>query len=276
MQRSHFACLLVALLPTALLQQPRPAPVELKLSPWVDQLRTLTVTAGGVEAPFLFDTGGGATILAPATAERCKCAPFGRGTGFRHDGERVDGRRAGPVDLGFGPHAWHGEVGVLDLDAMFAGLPKIAGIAALDVFAAQPFTLDLAHDRLILETDASLAERARRGTALEVRIAHQAAGRSLDLFVAIEGRHGRQWFELDSGNTAPVLIAPHAYAELGLDPPDRDKVREIELPVVGLGPVRCACGPKEMIYDGVLNAAFCRRFELTFDLRQARVWARAL
>lgn len=271
--RSRLCALLFLPLPWLL---PAPAPVELPLAPYVGELRTIQVRTGGAERTFLFDTGGGATVFSLATAKACQCTPFGRGTGFRHDGTRIDGRRGGPLDLAFGPHTHRGEVGVLDLDAMFAGAPPIAGIAALDAFATQPFTLDLSHDRVILETAASLTARAQAGTALEVRLAHQAAGSSLDVFVAIDGVHGRQWLELDSGNTAPVLLAPHAWEELGIPAPPSGQAEEIELPVVGLGAVRCACSGKDLIYDGLLNAAFCRRFLLTFDLPHGKVWAKAL
>lgn len=38
-------------------------------------------------------------------------------------------------------------------------------------------------------------------------------------------------------------------------------------------PVKCEIASKELIYDGLLNAEFCRRFVLTFDLEQGRTWA---
>lgn len=51
---------------------------------------------------------------------------------------------------------------------------------------------------------------------LRLRLGHQAAGASLDLFLAIEGRHGPLWFEADCGNTQGALMAPHALVDLGL------------------------------------------------------------
>ena len=107
---------------------------------------------------------------------------------------------------------------------------------------------------------------------LQIRLAHQSGGASLDLFVAIEGKHGPLWFELDSGNTQPVLIAPHAFAELGLEPLPVGRTGKAELPIVGLGKVACDFVSKELIYDGLLNAAFFQTHVVTMDLAQGRAW----
>lgn len=251
------------------------APCELVLTPYVGLLRTVVVKSGAYEAPFLFDTGGGGTVLSLATAKTLALTPFGRGTGFRHDGGRVDGRRAGPVELVLGSFSRRGEVGVLDVDALLAGLPPVGGIVSLETFAGRALTVDLAHERLYLESAETLRERTKGAPELAVRVGHQAAGASLDLFVAVEGEHGWLWFELDCGNLAPVLLAPHAFVELGLEPLPVGKNGTAELPIVGLGLVPCEVQCKELIYDGLLNAAFFSRYAVSLDLAAARAWARA-
>jgi methylmalonyl-CoA mutase cobalamin-binding subunit len=80
---------------------------------------------------------------------------------------------------------------------------------------------------------------------------------------------------LDSGNTAPVLIAPHAWSELGLEAPPAGRSRQCALPITGLGKVACEAMSKDLIYDGLLNAAFCERFAITMDLERGRAWAAA-
>src|SRR5262245_13490212 len=271
-------CLLLACpgpetsLPT---QNPAPQPVELPLAPYAGPLRTLTARIGDADVPFLFDSGGGATVVTPQLLQQLGGEPFGRGTGFRHDGTRIDGRRGGPVTLAFGAFRYAGEVGVLDLDAFLQGLPKVGGIASLHTFARHAITLDLGANRLVVETDASLTERTRGAKELEVRLAHPGAGAGLDLFVAIAGKHGPQWFELDCGNTQPVLVAPHAWSELGLAGAPATVVTKTELDGRGFGKVPCQVLAKEMIYDGVLNADFCAGHVLTIDLRIGRAWARA-
>jgi hypothetical protein len=252
---------------------PKDEPLELQLSTYVGALRTVPIRVGASESPFLFDSGGGATVISLATAQAIGCTPFGRGTGFRHDGTRVEGQRAGPIDISIGGFRRTGEVGVLDLDTMFAGMPKIGGIVSLQTFDGRAITLDLAHERLVVETAASLETRSRHARELVTRIARPAAGAALDVFVAVDGRHGPLWFELDSGNVAPVLLAPHAFAELGVEAPTPGKGKKLELPVRGLGPVACDVEAKEMIYDGLLNIDFCRRFSITLDLANGRSWA---
>jgi hypothetical protein len=267
---------LVALLAASASSGPQdpPQPIELKLAPYVGPLRTVSARVGDADVPFLFDTGGGATVVTPQLLQQLGGEPFGRGTGFRHDGTRVDGRRGGPVTLAFGAFCYDGEVGVLDLDAFLQGLPKVGGIASLHTFAKHAITLDLGANRLVVETPASLAERTRGAKELEVRVARPGAGAGLDLFVAIAGKHGPQWFELDCGNTGPVLVAPHAWSELGLDGSPAAAPTKGTLDVRGFGKVTCEVAAKEMIYDGVLDAAFCGRLLLTLDLPTARAWAR--
>jgi hypothetical protein len=250
-------------------------PIELKLEHFAGgPLRTVQGDLGGKPRTFLFDTGGGITVLSTTLAKQLGCPVFGRGTGFRHDGSRVDGPRGGPVDLTFGNYRRRAEVGVLDLDAMLQGLPKVDGIVCLETFAGRTLTVDMAHDRVVLETASSFAARIQGAAELKVRIGHQAGGASLDLFVAIEGKHGPLWFEMDSGNTQPVLIAPHAFAELGLDALPVGKTGHVELPIHGLGKVACEVESKELIYDGLLNAAFFGHHVVTMDLERGRAWVR--
>lgn len=250
------------------------ATCELALSPYVGPLRTVVVNSGSYTAPFLFDTGGGGTVLSLAAAKALELTPFGRATGFRHDGSRVDGPRAGPIELTLGAFVRRGEVGVMDLDALLGGAPPVGGIVSLETFVGQALTVDLAHERLFLETPETLAVRTKGASELAVRCGRQAGGAGLDLFVAVESEHGWLWFELDSGNMAPVLIAPHAYVELGLEAPAEGKVESVELPIVGLGLVPCDAQCKELIYDGLLNAAFFSRFTVSIDLAGVRAWAR--
>lgn len=144
---------------------------------------------------------------------------------------------------------------------------------SLETFAGRAVTVDLAHDRVFVESERSLGDRSRRGHELEVRIGRQSAGAALDLFVAIEGKHGPLWFELDCGNLAPVLVAPPALVELGIAPPPADRTSSVELPIRGLGPVKCDIAVKELIYDGLLNAEFFGRYTITADLAAGRAWA---
>lgn len=251
------------------------APIELELAPYFGPLRTLRLAHGEFAAPFLFDTGGGCTVLSLESARALALEPFGRGTGFRHDGARVDGQRAGPLELGCGAFARRQELGVLDLTRMLGGLPPVGGIVALDFFRGEVVTIDLARGRVTVESEASRVERVKGASELEVRLSTQAGGAGLDVMVALEGLHGPLWFELDSGNLAPVLVAPHAFVELGLEPLALGQRATLELPLVGLGLQTVEVESKELIYDGLLNTAFFERHVVTLDLARGRAWVRA-
>lgn len=253
---------------------PRTEPVELTLSPFFGLLRTVSGRIGPVEGPFLFDTGGGATILALKTVEALGLTPFGRVTGFRHDGERLDIPRAGPVDLSLGSFRRNGEVGVLDFEKLFGGPTPLAGIVSLETFEGQAITVDLARNRLIVETPESLAQRIQGARELRVRFERQAGGATLDLNVAVEGKHGLQWFELDCGALSTVLVAPHTFAELGIEPPAAGQSKKAEISIAGLGSVPVEVTSKEMIFDGLLNAELFTRYVFTIDLARGKAWAK--
>lgn len=70
-------------------------------------------------------------------------------------------------------------------------------------------------------------------------------------------------------------IAPHAFAELGLERLPIGGNCSVQLSLADLGPVECEVQAKELIYDGLLNAAFFERRTITMDLASGRAWARA-
>jgi hypothetical protein len=250
-------------------------PVEIVLSPYLNtSLRTLQARVGGKERPFLLDTGGGGTLLSKVAAGEMQVETYGRATGFTHDARRIDFPKAGPLDVSVGTFTRHGEVGVFDLESILPG-PSLGGILSLETFANHAITLDLAANRLWIETPESFAARTKGAHELQARIERQTAGASLDIFIAVQGKHGPLWFELDSGNVAPVLIAPHAFAELGLEPIPAEKGRSLKLDIAGLGPTDCVSMTKEMIYDGLFNAQFFLDHIVTFDLTAGRVWVTA-
>jgi len=63
------------------------------------RLITVDVEIGGKTLTFLLDTGGGVTIVSPETAALAGCTPFGRATGFRWNGERLDLPRCRSVPM---------------------------------------------------------------------------------------------------------------------------------------------------------------------------------
>lgn len=251
-----------------------PAPRVIPLAEYVAGLRTVEALIAGRPHPLLFDTGGGGTILTPQVAMAAGCVPFGQWVGFRHDGSKLALPRCGPVDLAVGGlPARREEAAIFDLMALLAGAPEVGGIAGLATFEGETLTLDFKAGTLTVETPASRELRIRDMTPLKVRASRQAAGAALDLMVGIEGQHGTLWFELDSGNVAPVLVAPHAAKELGVELSTTEP-RPVTLPVEGLGPMELPALEKEIIYDGVLNLEFLRHVVVTLDLERIAAWGK--
>lgn len=243
--------------------------VEVPLLPYFGDLRTVAVSIGGEEIPFLFDTGGGMTALTPATARKAGCAPFGGITGIRFNGEKLSGQRTGPVSFGVGGVNLRAEAGVGDLEAL--GLKGVGGVLALQSFAGTAITLDLAGNRLILETPATLKQRVAGMKELTVRAGRQSGGASLDFYARAQAQTGDLWLEMDSGNLEPVLLASHAFTQLGLEPAG-NAAGPVKLELVGLGPVTLDAKAADTIYDGLLNSAFFKRHLVTFDLKAMRAW----
>ena len=103
------------------------------LGRYEDVLWTVQAAIEETVSTFILDTGAGITFLSRQEAERHGLRSFGRLTGHRMAGERVDMRRCDSVTLEIGGHPfYHDTVGVLDLDALLpVGVPMPAGAVAL-------------------------------------------------------------------------------------------------------------------------------------------------
>jgi len=246
-------------------------PITIPLHRYQGRLRTVRVMIGGGSHEFLFDTGGGLTLVSPAVAGRARCAPSGRSVGYRMSGERLDTPLCtGTIPMALG--AWHTAVagaGVLDVMKLLpAGWPPLSGVISLHTFAGRPITLDLAHDRLIVETPPSLAARVRGMTPLEGRLATGMDGAAVSLFVAARVDGGKLWLELDSGNLDMVLLAPHAARLLGVGNAPADVTLRLAPSHVLKAPAR----RRELIYDGVLSEGAIARDVYTMDLATGKLW----
>jgi hypothetical protein len=110
----------------------RGAPTTLALAPYMGALRTVDVTIGKLELPFVFDTGGGDTFVTPAVASAVGCTPYGRLVGFRMSGERVDSPRCGKLPLRIAGVDRDVEVAVFDIMSLLPdGVPELGGIVSL-------------------------------------------------------------------------------------------------------------------------------------------------
>jgi hypothetical protein len=252
---------------------------EIPLGDYLGILHTVEATVAGQTGTFLFDTGGGVSVVSVEFAKRIGCTPWGNLSGFRLSGERLDGPRCDDVvfDLGNGVSLTSPAAGVFDLKAMLPPEGPVDGILSLDAFARQPFTLDLAAGRITLETPASLTARIDGAVEVPVHFARQAGGYSLTVLALAETDAGDLWLQLDSGGVPPLLLAPHAAAAMGV----AENARLAEPFSLGLGAgerraiVEAApTVQSNMIIDGNVGEPTMARLVLTFDLANGKLWAR--
>lgn len=249
------------------------APVAIPFTRGPGHLRTIRVSVGADSADYLFDTGGGVTVISPQDSARLGCTPGGRGFGVRLTGEALSGRTCANVTLGVGPFSVTTDAGVMDLARLLGpGAPAVRGLVSLNAFEGRALTLDLARERMVVETPTSLAARVRHMTPLPMRLATGEHGGQLTVYVGLRARNGAMlWFEWDSENNASTLVSPEALALLGGD----STSRMTDLPVAlapGLEVMIPMMTKGNMIHDGVLSAGFIERAVWTVDLAHGRLW----
>ena len=248
-------------------------PQTIPLTDYLGVVPSLDVDVHGRAVRLLLDTAGGLSILTPDFAHRLGCAPWGKVTGFRMRGDRVDAVRCDAVHLDVGgtpltiPTA-----GVWDFSHLLPkNAPPLGGSLALDAFAGRTVTLDLAGHRLILETPASEAARIRHAVEVPVRFERDAGGLALTPLVAVQTSRGSLWMELDCGSDAPLIVDRHAAALLHLDPAGKHG-QPLAMTLAGGVPVHGEALVQDLIIDGNIGAPILRQWVVTLDLAQQRAW----
>jgi len=151
-------------------------------------------------------------VLTPEVARAARCVPCGRVTGFRSSGERLDLRRCGPVSMRRGPLTVHTAAAIMDVMALLKGAPHTGGVVSLHTFQGGAFTLDLAANRLVVQSRRSLARRIAKASQVSIRTSRQAGGAALDVFLAIDTPNDSIWLGLDSGNAGWPDLTEHVHA----------------------------------------------------------------
>jgi hypothetical protein len=234
-------------------------------------MRTVRVAIGGDTLDFLFDTGGGVTVISPAVAAKVGCTPSGRSVGFRMTGQMLSGPYCHDVALSIGGLALRDDAGVMDFAQILGpNAPHVDGMISLSTLRGKALTLDLERNQLVIETPATLARRVRDMTPLTARLATGISGGELGVFVGVPVEKTMLWLEWDSENNARTFLAPHAATLLGVT--DSTGRGDVALPLAPtLRPV-LAVQKKEIIHDGVLSARFLERATWTVDLTTGRMW----
>jgi hypothetical protein len=252
---------------------PPPKPVAIPLEPYLGVLWSFQADVDGKPRRFLLDTAGGITVIAQPFADAIGCKPWGRVTGFRMRGDRVDAPRCDDVGLtAAGVPLKAPTAGVIDFSTLLPkDAPLLDGSVALDAFAGRAVTLDLAGRRLIVETPESLKVRASAGVEVPVRFSREAMGLALTPFLAAPTAKGRIWLELDCGSTGALVIGKHVADLLGLDPAIQ-KGQSVDMTLVGGPRISGKVLVEDMILDGNIGVPALQQWVVTLDLANERAW----
>lgn len=243
-----------------------PNDIVVTLQPYFRDLMTVSVRAGPDTLRMLFDTGGGATLLAPASARHRGCLPYGRDVGHRMSGEAVVFQRCEAIDVDLG--GWRrrlGPVAVFEVNALLPPqLPRLNGVLALDALRDQVVTIDWPGRQLRIH-GSRRGHEPRPQATLPYRAATGETGGTLTVLVPVEGRRGALWSLLDSGNLRGTLVAEWVIED-SLLTPSADSTALVR--IGGRRPWRSRVVPAELILDGVLGTSFFANGPITLDLRR--------
>ncbi|MEP7212987.1 MAG: hypothetical protein ABI791_07925 [Acidobacteriota bacterium] len=243
----------------------------IKLQRFRKALWTVNVTVKGKEGDFLFDTGGGVTLLTDEFLKGVPCKFWGRNTGYNMFGQRGDGAHCDDVQIDAGGVALTPvNIGKFDFGDRFAGDKAPDGLLSLDAFDGKAITIDQQAATITVETPQSLKQRVKNMKELPFRVSRECSGRCLSVFLGVPTADGMTWLTLDSGAGGVSLIAKDYAKSFGLDP--EAKGQQLKFDVAAGVPVDSPVMVADMIMDGNLGQPFMSRYVITIDLKNSRLW----
>jgi hypothetical protein len=276
MPKAVVVCCLV-LLPCGLHSKSRPAPVAtIPLEPYLRAQAVVHAVVNGKPGTFLFDTGEGVSSFSPSFAEKIGCHPWGRITGFRMSGERLDNKHCDNITFDLSGQKLLAPV-VITVDIMdFLGpdVPPVDGSIGLDLFAHRTITI-IPRKAIVLESPSSLAERVKTAHELPIRMVRDVEGIALSVDGAVRTPEGLAWMELDTGNGGSLVISNHIAPLLGLTT-DMATPQHGQFELANGIAVDGTIRTRDLIMDGNIAAQFLNKWVLTLELEHGRAWLTSL
>ena len=250
-----------------------PAPQAIiPLAPYLRAQATVHAVVNGQAGTFMFDTGEGVTCMSPALAKKAGGEPWGRISGFRMSGERLDNPHCDHVTFDLaGQRLLAPVVSTLDImQFMGEGIPPIDGAIGLDLFAHRVITI-VPRREIVLESPESFAVRIKNAREVPIRLVRDAEGVALAVDAAVPTPKGMAWMELDSGNGGSLVVANHIAPLLDL-PTDAATPRPGRFALANGIEVQGGIRTRDLIMDGNIGAQFLNHWILTLDLEHERAW----
>ncbi len=252
-------------------RKPTEQPQVIKLQRFRKALWKVHVTLKGKEGDFLFDTGGGVTLVTEEFSKGIDCKYWGRSTGYNMFGKKGEGPHCDdvPISAGGVPLTLV-NIGKMDFTGMFPGDKEPDGLLSLDAFDGKVITIDQKAATLIIETDKSLKKRVLTMTEYPFRLARECSGRCLSAFLGVKTPDGMTWLNIDTGAGGVSLISKEYAPTFGLDPEKKEQQLNFRIsPQITIGgPVMVT----DMIMDGNLGQPFLSQYIVTLDLKNGRIW----
>ncbi|HQQ97977.1 MAG TPA: retropepsin-like aspartic protease [Cyclobacteriaceae bacterium] len=253
----------------------------------------IKATVDNVEGNFILDTGGGLMVITKSFSSKLKGLKKADGgfTGFRATGERMNLDLYSAEQVVIGNHVQRNPTLTI-IDSDFG---DIAGLISLTTFKDKPFTIDLEHKMLILETTRSLSGKKKNAAIIPLQL-EISRDKSLDIFAYIrindkltlqcllDSGAGNDGFSfsakylvslgIDTANTAQVTKAfkVSEFNPMVKTTTFKTKVNSLFFP--GAPDIKKenfkAFFHEGMIYDGVVSINWIGK-QLTFDLARAEM-----
>jgi hypothetical protein len=254
-------------------QTPVEKPQVIKLERFRKALWTVHVTINGVPGDFLFDTGGGVTLLTDEFLKGIPCKFWGRNTGYNMFGQRGDGPHCDDVQLTAGDVSLTPvNIGKFDFGDRFAGDKTPDGLLSLDAFDGKAITIDQQAATITIETPSTLKRRIKNMKEVPFRVSRECSARCLSVFMGVPTASGMTWLTLDSGAGGVSLISKDHAELFGLKPDAKDQRLKFDA-AAGI-PIDSPVMVTDMIMDGNLGQPFLSQYIVTMDLANSRMWIR--
>ena len=253
------------------------AQTEISLENYFKTLKSVKVNIENRTYDFLFDTGGGITILSPKIVKEINKSTYGNSVGFRMSGEKIEWKLSDSLNIEIGGiNFFHSYVGVFDVMSLLPEeFKRIDGVISLKTFEKTNVTLNLSKNILIVETEESMEEKIKNMDLVQSRFVNGPNGSELNIFIGTQVNHRLWWFLFDTGNIAQTIISTNIAGEWGLT------YEENEITEIGKHKFEIAgdsiASPTiidKIIYDGALSFDFIHQSEYTISFKEEKIWTK--
>ena len=229
---------------------------------------------------FLFDTGGGITMVSPEIVKEINKSTYGNSVGFRMNGEKVESILCDSVNIKIGGIDFlHSSVSVFDIMSI---LPKefkrVDGLISLKTFEQMKIVLNLSENKLSIESDESFGKKIKSMDIVKSRFANGTNGTELNIFIGIPFRNHLWWFLFDTGNIAQTIISNNIAEEWGLKIDMESEITEIgefKLAVAG-DSISSLTIINKIIYDGALSFDFLIQSVYAISFKDKKIWTKTV